>query len=455
MNGKLYALGGALLMGLSGAAIAAPAAETDLAKTVEALQARVNELESKQSSSWLNERRAEEVKALVREVLSDADTRASLLNNEAQAGYNNGFFLASGDGAFLLRVSGQIQFRHYANYSEDDGGDDSYSSHGFQFGEGTYVDFAGHISSPKLGYQLRLKVDFEDNAVFADRILVTYQITDTVQIWAGEGPANFAREEQVESGHQMAVERSLVNELFTLGTVQGIGINWDAHEQVKVAVAYSDGSRSGEADFNTEKLFEGDNDKVFNEDDTDVALTARVDVLLSGEWAQGQDFAAWSGQPMFVALGAALHWEQEDGGDGDSNGSFYTLTVDAQFEYQGFSAFGAFFFSSNDDDDDAEADVWGLVIQAAYNINDKFEPFVRYEYLDLDDLLSEDQISLVTVGVNWYVNKHDTKITADIVWVLDEIDTIDGFDDNQFSLLGLESSDEDYVVFRVQLQVRY
>jgi hypothetical protein len=452
MNGKLYALGGALLMGLSGAAIAAPAAETDLAKTVEALQARVNELESKQSSSWLNERRAEEVKALVREVLSDADTRASLLNNEAQAGYNNGFFLASGDGAFLLRVSGQIQFRHYANYNSDF---ENESEHGFQTGEGTYVDFAGHISSPKIGYQLRLKVDFDNNEVVADRVLITYQITDTLQIWAGEGPANFAREEQVESGHQMAVERSVVNELFTLGTVQGIGINWDAHEQVKVAIAYSDGSHSGEANGNNDKLFEGDNDKIYNEDDTDVALTARVDVLISGEWAQGQDFAAWSGQPMFLALGAALHWEQEAGGDGDSNGSFYTLTVDAQFEYQGFSAFGAFFFSSNDDDDDAEADVWGLVIQAAYNINDKFEPFVRYEYIDLDDLASENQVSIVTFGANWYINKHDTKITADILWVLDETPDLDGIASDTLSLLGLETGEEDYVVFRVQVQIRY
>src|SRR5690606_11387236 len=114
-HNRLLALGGSLLVGTAGIAMAATT--PDLRSEVAALPARLAELEGRQSESWLNERRAEEVKGLVREVLADADTRASLMESGLTAGHNGqNFYISSEDGSFLIKPYGQIQVRHNANF---------------------------------------------------------------------------------------------------------------------------------------------------------------------------------------------------------------------------------------------------------------------------------------------------------------------------------------------------
>ena len=76
-----------LALSLLCVALATPAtADTDgdLKSRLERAEARLAELETKQSQSWLEGQRVEEVKRLVREVLADADTRASLLESSTR-----------------------------------------------------------------------------------------------------------------------------------------------------------------------------------------------------------------------------------------------------------------------------------------------------------------------------------------------------------------------------------
>ena len=90
-------------------------------------------LRREQSQSWLDARRAEEVDALIQNVLSDVDSRAAMSDNALHAGWNGNFFLASEDGKFLLKIIGQLQVRYTHNLSDatsdvlpgDDGADNS------------------------------------------------------------------------------------------------------------------------------------------------------------------------------------------------------------------------------------------------------------------------------------------------------------------------------------------
>ena len=75
---------GALLSRVTGTV----SADADVQSELSSLKTRIAELEGAQKQSWLNERRAEEVKNLIREVLSDAETRASLLENGMYAGHD-------------------------------------------------------------------------------------------------------------------------------------------------------------------------------------------------------------------------------------------------------------------------------------------------------------------------------------------------------------------------------
>lgn len=80
---------------------------TDMQSQIDALRAELRQVKADQGDNWLNDRRAEEVKSLIKEVLSDADTRASLLNDGAVAGFDGkNFFIASADGAYEMDFSG-------------------------------------------------------------------------------------------------------------------------------------------------------------------------------------------------------------------------------------------------------------------------------------------------------------------------------------------------------------
>lgn len=467
MNSKrLIALGSSLLLGIAGVVTADTTTSTDLRTEVTALKARIAELEGRQNSNWLNERRAEEVKALVREVLSDADTRASLLENGMAAGHNGkNFFLASEDGSFLMTISGQIQVRYIANWGERGDDVDAFSDDyegGFEIPR-TKLNFEGHVADPRLQYQVRLALDRLDNDVFADTILIRYEWMDGVQIWGGETKAPFLREELVESYHQLAVERSLLNEIFTAGYVQGVGITWDADATndwpLKVAVTINDGARSGEAfEVNDGGAFI----KPFDQDNTDFAVTGRADVKLAGDWDQWQDFQAWSGQELGVFLGAAIHYEEgETGDDVTARDNIVMWTVDGSVEVAGLGVYGAFVGQHYNGEGAVEnGSNYGALIQASYMvIPDKLEPFVRYEWIDVDsDFGADDDIHVLTFGANYFLRQHNAKLTVDLVWALEPVTAANTFGTGGPGLLGLVTDDagqEDQVALRAQFQLLF
>ena len=413
---------------------------------IRALRSRVAELEAKQNDTWLNERRAEEVKNLIREVLSDASTRASLLDSDYTAGHDGStFFLASVDDTFLMRISGQIQFRFINNWRSGTG--DNHDS-GFE-ARRAKVKFAGYIGNPRINYKLKLSVSRSTNEVKADAIVMSYEMDDGLTLWAGEDTAPFLREEMVSSKYQLAVERSLVNEVFTVDKVQGVGAKWNVEDEARLFLTIHDGVRSG---------VKGEpNSKPFDGDDTEIAVAARIDLRLAGEWSQSKDFSAWTGEQTALFAGAAIDWELLES---DNDDHFILWTIDGGFEQLGFAVYGAVMGLQTDFEAGDDRDAMGVVTQIAYMVvPDEVEPFIRWEYVDLDDSsLSDDTISLITVGSNWYFNRHRTKFTLDAVWALDPIPSSDDLGGISTGGLGLKKDapgEDNQVTVRAQGQVLF
>ena len=430
----ILSLGATAMLAL---ASVATAEEDNFQSEIDTLKSRISEMEETQQQSWLNERRAEEVKNLVREVLADAETRSSLLESGMYAGHDGAnFFLKSADDGFLMNVGGLIQSRYVSNDRDDSGADDS--ENGFEIPRAK-VHFSGHIADPRITYSLRLNAASNNNNVSAEEILLGYQLTDTISAWIGQTKAPFLREELTAPSHQQAVERSSINEFFTAGYIQGIGLTWDLHDQVKLAAALSDGSRSGEAA-----------DQRFDHDTTDYALTARVDVLLAGDWEQQADFSAWSGEEMAVFVGAAIHDEAGESGGADIDSDSWT--VDGSVEYNGWSLYAA--YVEEDVDDDSAATPTGTVVQTGYNIpvgENNLEPFVRWEELDSDD--GTDETELLTIGVNYYLDGHNAKFTLDLVMAQDPIG--DNSVSSVTNLLADAAGEDDQTVLRAQFQLLF
>ena len=483
----------AVLLGCA-AAQAEQMTNEQLMAELQSLRAEVSQLRAAQGDDWMNQRRAEEIKTLVREVLSDADTRASLMDSELTAGHNGKhFYLASADGNFTMEIGGQIQVRYVANWRDEDRpagqvvGDQGES--GFQLRR-TKVYFEGTVINPRVHYAVQIAAARDNQMLSTDKVVIGYDLTDDLYIWAGEDKAPFLREELISSKRQLAVDRSLVNEAFTLDKVQGIGAKWNAHEQVKLAGMVHDGTRSGEApgdDWiqvydipaidNIANVQGASSSKDFDDDATDIAITARVDVLLAGDWKQWKDFSSWPGEELFAYVGAAINYEIGESGDTFYNNNYLSWTVDAGVEYQGFSAFIAYIGASSDFDDGMpgaaaggadDFDPWGLVVQGSYNIDlgnqTSLEPFIRYEYISMDDwgnsaiatpATQDDDASLMTFGANWYHAKHNAKLTADIVWALDPLHSNIPGVSTGIGLLNDADQQEDQIALRLQYQLLF
>lgn len=413
---------------------------TDMQAQIDGLRAELSQVKADQGDNWLNERRAEEVKGLIMEVLSDADTRASLLNDGAVAGHDGKhFFVASADGAFALYLSGQVDFRYIWNNQDISTGDEDEG--GFQT-RYMYLNFDGHVSSPKIKYHVQLGTDRSNGNVFVQEYTISNQLNDNLTITAGEMKIPFLREEIIGTSKQLAVERSCVNEFFTLNYAEGVKLTY-GQDNWAIDLMVSDGSNSGVSDF--------------DQDTAETAVTVRGDIALMGDLKQGREFTGWSGEAESLIVGAGLHQEWGDGRNGGDS-DYTSWTADVSYKNGAFNAFGAYIGATIDPDEDTadDRDMTGAVVQAGYHIvPDKFEVFGRWEYID-GDIDGEDEFNAWTAGINYYLNGQNIKFTADVVYLCDDLPTANPFGaDASSSCLGLITGTEDEMAVRTQFQLLF
>lgn len=423
----------------------------DLQAQVQAMQNRLAELEAQQSQDWMSERRAEEVKGLIAEVLSDADTRATLLQDGLTAGHDGKFFLASADGKFRLNIGGQLQFR-YLIQTQDNGTNDE-SDSGFQVRR-MKIKFAGHVGSPKFKYGLVLAGDRGDGAVEVEDVFISHKTDKGIEFKLGKFKLPFLLEELTSSSRQVGVDRSPSTEYFTLDRSEQLQISYSA-DKFKAMFSINDGA-----------------DEEFSNPDADpveFAVTGRVQLKIQGDWGALKDFVAWKGQDTAFFVGAAFHYQSGDGNNGDnsseSDANYLAWTVDVLYESKGWSVMGAYMGADLDADDDGSGVTFtdrtanAFLIQGGYMVTEKIMPFARYDFIDTD-VDGEDSAQVITLGANYFIKKHKIKVTADVVYFFDgDNPTGNPFGNSEFgSGLGFGDSvadDEELILVRLQVQVLY
>ena len=439
---------GALALGLTASAGAVETASPQSALKAEVAQLRTEmaQIRKQQGEDWMTQRRAEEIKGLIHEVLSDADTRASLLEDGVLAGHDGKhFFLKSADGAFKLNITGQFQLRYIVGVQGNNSsseGEVTSSSHGFQLRR-MKIGFQGHAFTKKFKYKFVLETNRNGgNSSFADDVWVQYEFADDAYVRLGNQKIPFLREELLSSSRQLAVDRASVTEFFTQNRALGANVIYKGFDMVHLQGGIFGGANSGVTDFNTTTQ-------------ADTNLTARADVKLFGDWKAAKDYNAWEGTETSLFVGGAVSY-QSGGASGSANGSeYFGWTADALFK-TGPLSINLAYMGATLDDVAATRTPQGVLAQGGFFvIPDKLQPYLRYEFLD-DDVAGNDTIHMVTVGANYFFEKHNLKLTADVVYVIagNSATSISTFGSSPFSDgLGFDGfSGENQLVFRSQLQ---
>lgn len=406
------------------------------------LQRQVRAVRDQQENSWQDDLRVEDVKALIREVLSDADTRTSLLSQELTCYYDSGFIIRDND-TFLMKVCSYIQFRYLGSFASDTVNDEQ---GGFQTRRVALM-FSGYIGSPRVSYMLMPTFSRSTGESRFEYAFVGYQIDDTWDLLAGQIKAPFQREWLTSARLQPMVERSYVNSLFTSLYVQGVQATRQT-DDTRLLLALHNGTWG----WNTE----------FTEDRTDYALGVRGEWKVFGDWKQFKDTVGWAGDQGLL-LGSAVQFDRGETGGGTDTPDILKYTGDISLEGDGWNLFAAFtarHIESNGSPGIVDAEQWGAVLQGGvFIVPGKVDLYARYEWVDVDGVAFKQSTGvttatangaaeLITLGTNYYLRGHETKLSFDIVHAFDGLPVTD-------SGTGLRASDGPSTTVRGQVTVAF
>lgn len=413
-------------------AAAQPPSYDELQQQIEDLRALVEALKAQQSGPS-----SADVDAVVARVMADAEARSQLLQATGfTAGYTgSAFVIQSEDGNFVLRPGFQWQLRHISSFQDTDDGWESDS--GFELRRVKFqVD--GNVISKKLTYFLLWTSGVNDGNLRLEHAWVKYALSPQWSVRAGQIGHPLFHEQNVSSRRQLAVDRSLANSAIT-------GTN-EAQTQA-LTLIYTDGPLS--AEFGVTDGFISANTNFQDTPNGEWGGFARVDYVVTGERKQYADFTAMGNQQDLLVIGGGL---DVTGQDDNSNTTVYRHTIDVQFENAaGLSLYAAYLGSYVDAHEDGDAYNWGLVAQAGYMIDQRWEIFGRYGLTMLDTPVtsggeSEDTFHEFTTGVNYYFRGHSAKLTIDATYLPD------GSPSNQ-SGIGILSGLGEQIVIRSQFQL--
>jgi hypothetical protein len=434
-------------MGISaGTAWAAEPTTEELTKQIQQLTEKVQQLEQRQTSM-----NAKDVDATVEAVLRDADKRSQLLQMEGfTAGWtkDKGFTIQSADGNWRLNPYFQFQFRNVTNFAHDvpdNGGFEEEDSiqNGFEVRRMKF-GFRGNAFTPNLTYDFRWETDEDGGGVTLENATVQYYFSDQWAVMAGQFKDNVYHEETTSSGKQLAVDRSMVNEAIGGGLtdyVQGVALIYSAKDNpFRGMIAYHDGLNTD----NTNFLDHQGGAFLLS---PNFGFSARAEFKVMGDWKSYDDFSAMGNTSDLFVIGAGFDYTE----DGANYAVFHT--VDAQYENTaGLGVYAAYYaICANFEAGAGSAYDWGAIAQVGWMVNNQWEAFGRYGYMDLDQggpsAAPSSTYHELTVGANYYVGGgHNCKFTVDLTWLCK------GAPDD-FTGIGVLASDKQEFILRGQFQL--
>jgi len=407
------------------------------------LKAQLADVRARQAEPWLDQRRSEEVRSLIMDVLADADSRVSLLDEQLTCTYDGGFVLRDND-QFLLKICGYLQFRYMNSNAPEDTDDEE---GGFQTRRAALM-FTGHIGSPKVTYFFMPTVNKSNGDIRSEYMFIKYQIDDQWNVLAGQFKAPFGREWLTSARLQPMLERSYVHSLFTSLYVQGVQLTRQ-DDDTRLLLAVHNGTWGWHKDYHA--------------DNTDFALGARGEWKLAGNWKQFKDQTGWAGDDFGLLLGSAVQFDKGETGSGTATPDIFKYTADLSVESDGWNLLGAFTareIESNGSAGIMDADQWAALIQGGvFIIPDKMDLYARYTWIDVDGVAfsqssgvtaatTNDVAQLVTVGSNIFLRGHSTKFTFDVIHAFEGLPKTD-------SSTGLRASSGPSTTARAQVMVSF
>src|SRR5206468_12147770 len=183
------------------------------------------------------------------------------------------------------------------------------------------IGFMGNVFTPDLTYAINW-ASGENNggsSLVLENAYAQWRFADNWSVRGGQWKDVVFHEESVSSKRQLAVDRSMVNELIGGGRtdfIQGVAVIWDNHGPLRWEAAYHDGANSDNTNFQDMPTITG-----FSK--TNFGVSGRVEYALRGSYKGYDQFTARHNEDEMLIVGAGADWTQA----GSDNILFHTFDV--------------------------------------------------------------------------------------------------------------------------------
>ena len=413
---------------------------------IKALEAELKNIRQLQNQTWLTNqsKTAEQLQSLITQTIRNTESHTSLLSQDIEAGYQNGYVLKSSDGKFSLKIGLQEMVRFIYNDRDAMRIADGTTS-GFE-NRRTKLFFSGNALHPDFSYKISISFSKSSGTASLSDAYARWQLTDQTAIQLGQFKPPFLYEELMSSSNQLTADRSYVNALRTLARTQGIMLDHQ-DDKWRLRAAINDGVIINPAGTNSKT-----SNTPFNASSAEFAITARTDFLIRGDWKQFKDYTSWGDDEFGLLLGAAAHWQTDAFGSSSNENQFIEYTIDAAAEFGGAEIAAALvgsYIDSNSPTTPTYNQIGGIHL-----VPDKIELFTRYEWFNFDNATKSTtnaNFSALTTGINYYLKKQNIKFTTDIIWAFDPVPT----SSTSVGLLADSPGADDQFTLRSQISLRW
>jgi hypothetical protein len=350
----LYLLGVATLT-LTSAGFAGSDTNADLQNRIDAaVEARIAELTVGTNNNWLNDARSDEIRGLVHDVLADADTRASLQGTGSNAGYNDGFTVASSDGNWSLKMNGLLQ-TSWSNVDDEPNDTDGWGFNAVN----SWMNFSGTIAGD---YSYNIRYNWDDSTT--EWANASFAVGDGWGLTMGTQKDASSRIALIDDQNQLGID----DEAYTVKN--GATLDYTSDQMRAWIQLFNNNGDGGVAN------------------DSQYDWNIRAEYMVEGNWGQFDQFTSADGGSAGTLLGFSYTSVNSNGiTDGDS-----VWTLDAQMQFGGSNLYVA--YSENNDDDADDTDT--LYVAYGIYLNEDWEAYAQYT----DE--SERDDPLWVIGVNNY-----------------------------------------------------
>ncbi len=414
-----------------------------------ALEAKVEALENKVDRLEANQQQTKAaVDAEIQNVRHDADVRNTQILSykpPLTSGYDPtaGFVIRSEDGAFSLRPGLVLDVRNDTSYRQSipKGGGGEVARTGDDTQNGFDISRLRLTLAGNYTEAINYFVQFQDDQGSSFGLLdayITYHLgaQSPFSLKVGQFKDPLWHERNLSEANLLAVDRSLVESLLgggQTGRVQGAEVLYD-RDRTRLQGVIHDGYNS----VNT-KFYDGGGlgsgvGGGAGVTPTNFGVSGRAEYLVLGSRSKDSHpykqydsgFTSLGNQQDFVIVGAGADYSQA----GSNDVIFHT--ADVQYNNtSGFAFYAAYlgaYRDLNSKQGVAPGNYYdpGFVIQAAYLVTDRLEPFVRYDYTYLAGKseaaslgVKDHAVQEITVGANYYLYRQNLKLTLDGTWLPD------------------------------------